>query len=58
MRASIHTMGGFSAHADQGNLLDWFSVVAPSKPRTIVTHGEDRLEKHCQNESIQVLIES
>jgi metallo-beta-lactamase family protein len=51
-------MGGFSAHADQGNLLDWFSVVAPSKPRTIVTHGEDRLEKHCQNESIQVLIES
>jgi len=35
-------MGGFSAHADQSNLLDWFSVVAPSKPRTIITHGEDR----------------
>ena len=42
VRASIHTMGGFSAHADQSNLLDWFSVVAPSKPRTIITHGEDR----------------
>ena len=42
VRASIHTMGGFSAHADQANLLDWFSMVAPSKPRTIITHGEDR----------------
>lgn len=42
VRASVHTMGGFSAHADQKGLLDWFSVVAPSKPRTIITHGEDR----------------
>ncbi len=42
VRASIHTMGGFSAHADQSGLLDWFSRIAPSKPRTIITHGEDR----------------
>ena len=42
VRASIHTMGGFSAHADQGGLLDWFSTLAPSRPRTIITHGEDR----------------
>ena len=42
VRASIHTMGGFSAHADQNDLLHWYSVVAPSKPRTIITHGEDR----------------
>jgi metallo-beta-lactamase family protein len=42
VRASIHTMGGFSAHADQSGLLDWFSRVAPSQPRTIITHGEDR----------------
>ena len=42
VRASIHTMGGFSAHAGQSDLLDWFSVVAPSRPRTIITHGEDR----------------
>jgi len=45
VRASIHTMGGFSAHADQNGLLDWFSVMAPSKPRTIITHGEDRARK-------------
>jgi metallo-beta-lactamase family protein len=42
VRASIHTMGGFSAHADQTGLLDWFSTLAPSRPRTIITHGEDR----------------
>ncbi|HEU4434233.1 MAG TPA: MBL fold metallo-hydrolase [Pyrinomonadaceae bacterium] len=42
VRASIHTMGGFSAHADQKGLLDWFEVMAPSRPRTIITHGEDR----------------
>jgi metallo-beta-lactamase family protein len=35
-------MGGFSAHADQKGLLEWFGAVAPSKPRTIITHGEDR----------------
>ena len=42
VRASIHTMGGFSAHAGQNDLLDWFGAVAPSRPRTIITHGEDR----------------
>jgi metallo-beta-lactamase family protein len=42
VRATISTMGGFSAHADQKGLLDWYSVMAPSKPRTIITHGEDR----------------
>ena len=42
VRASIHTMGGFSAHADQNGLLEWFSTLAPSRPRTIITHGEDR----------------
>ena len=42
VRASIHTMGGFSAHADQKGLLEWYGVMAPSRPRTIITHGEDR----------------
>jgi len=42
VRARIHTMGGFSAHAGQKDLLTWFSAVAPSKPRVILTHGEDK----------------
>lgn len=45
VRASIHTMGGFSAHADQTGLFDWFSTIAESRPRTIITHGEDRARK-------------
>jgi metallo-beta-lactamase family protein len=27
---------------DQNGLLDWYSVMAPSRPRTIITHGENR----------------
>jgi metallo-beta-lactamase family protein len=42
VRATVSTMGGFSAHADQKGLLDWVGAVAPSRPRLIVTHGEDR----------------
>ncbi len=45
VRASIHTMGGLSAHAGQDDLLNWFSAVAPSRPRVIITHGEDRARK-------------
>jgi metallo-beta-lactamase family protein len=44
-RASIHTLGGFSAHAGQSDLLDWFAAVAPSRPRVIITHGENRARK-------------
>ncbi len=45
VRAAIHTMGGFSAHAGQSDLLKWFDSVAPSRPRPIITHGEDQARK-------------
>jgi metallo-beta-lactamase family protein len=41
VRAQVHTLSGFSAHAGQKDLVNWFSVVAPSKPRVVLTHGED-----------------
>lgn len=41
MRAQIHTLNGFSAHAGQTDLLKWFSYLAPSKPKVVITHGED-----------------
>jgi metallo-beta-lactamase family protein len=41
VKAQIHTLGGFSAHAGQTDLLTWFSSIAPCKPRVILTHGED-----------------
>jgi metallo-beta-lactamase family protein len=41
VKAKVHTLGGFSAHAGQTDLLKWFSAIAPSKPRVVLTHGED-----------------
>jgi len=41
VRAKVHTLNGFSAHAGQTDLLNWFSYLAPSKPSVVLTHGED-----------------
>jgi metallo-beta-lactamase family protein len=41
LRAQIHTLNGFSAHAGQTDLLAWFDPIAASRPRLILTHGED-----------------
>jgi metallo-beta-lactamase family protein len=41
VRARIHTLGGFSAHAGQTGLLNWVAPLAPSKPTVFLTHGED-----------------
>jgi metallo-beta-lactamase family protein len=41
VRAQVHTLGGFSAHAGQTDLLTWFEALAPAKPRVVLTHGED-----------------
>lgn len=45
VRAKIHTLNGFSAHAGQTDLLKWFSYLAPSKPQVVITHGEDEPRK-------------
>src|SRR5262245_49785660 len=45
VKAEVHTLGGFSAHAGQTDLLTWFSAIAPSKPRVVLTHGEDNQRK-------------
>jgi metallo-beta-lactamase family protein len=41
VKAQIHSLGGFSAHAGQTDLLKWFADVAPVKPRVVLTHGEN-----------------
>jgi len=41
VRAKVNTLGGFSAHADQSDLLKWFTPLAASRPQIILTHGED-----------------
>ncbi len=41
VRASIHTLGGFSAHADKTELLTWISKFKNS-PEIFIVHGEER----------------
>ena len=41
VRATIHTLGGFSAHAGQSELLRWATPLVKYSPRVYLTHGED-----------------
>ena len=45
VKASVHTLGGFSAHAGQTGLLKWLGSMADRRPRVFLTHGEDRARK-------------
>jgi metallo-beta-lactamase family protein len=40
VRARIFTIGGFSAHADQKELLDWLQTFA-NKPEVFIVHAEE-----------------
>lgn len=40
VRAQVHTLGGFSAHAGQSELIDWLAPMTAHAPQVIVTHGE------------------
>ena len=40
VRASIHTIGGLSAHADQAALLEWMGYLQEPPRQTFVVHGE------------------
>lgn len=42
VRAQIHTLGGFSAHAGQSALLQWASNFQHPPPHFILNHGEDK----------------
>jgi metallo-beta-lactamase family protein len=38
--AKVFTIGGFSAHADQKDLLDWVAHFDEARPKVFVVHGE------------------
>lgn len=40
IRAKVYTIGGFSAHADQKELLEWLETLT-NKPKVFITHGEE-----------------
>lgn len=39
--ARIHTLGGFSAHADQQGLIDWYGYFK-TRPPLVLVHGENK----------------
>jgi metallo-beta-lactamase family protein len=44
VRAKVHVLDGFSAHAGHAELLDWFGSIeghGGRPPRVVLTHGED-----------------
>jgi metallo-beta-lactamase family protein len=42
VNAHVHTLGGFSAHADQKGLLGWLSHFRNPKLEVFVNHGEEK----------------
>jgi metallo-beta-lactamase family protein len=40
IRSRVYTIGGFSAHADQGELIEWLSTFM-NKPKVFIVHGEE-----------------
>ncbi len=45
VRAHIHTLGGFSAHADQKGLLEWLSHFRNPDLQVFVNHGEEKISE-------------
>jgi metallo-beta-lactamase family protein len=57
VKATVHTIGGLSAHADQDGLVDWYRRFE-NRPRVVLVHGEleametlaQRLHRDCRAE--------
>ena len=41
VRARVETLGGFSAHADEAELLSWASRIPGPSRKWLVNHGEE-----------------
>jgi metallo-beta-lactamase family protein len=44
VRAKVHTIGGLSAHAGQGELVRWYDHIA-GRPPLVLVHGERRAQQ-------------
>lgn len=42
VKASIHTLGGFSAHASQTQLIEWVNNFNKPHPKLYLVHGEEK----------------
>ena len=42
VKAQVATINGYSGHAGQSELVQWFESLADARPRLILTHGEEK----------------
>lgn len=49
VRAKIHTLGGFSAHADMQDLMYWVSAFGHNLKKVFVVHGDEDIEQDFAN---------
>ena len=48
VRAQVHTLGGFSAHASQSQLIHWLSNFKEKRPQLFLVHGEEGAKQALQ----------
>jgi metallo-beta-lactamase family protein len=58
VKASIHTLGGFSAHAGQQQLIDWVMRFHKPRPKTYLVHGEPQAKTALQRKLADLRLES
>lgn len=49
VNAKIHTLGGFSAHADRDGLIEWMGGIKNPDCKVFVVHGEEEASKNFSN---------
>jgi metallo-beta-lactamase family protein len=52
VKAKIHTIGGFSGHADQSELLNWLGPQVHENLTTVLVHGEEKASLDFQKKLI------
>ncbi|MBJ3785813.1 MBL fold metallo-hydrolase RNA specificity domain-containing protein [Devosia sediminis] len=51
VRATVRSMGNYSAHADHSELMDWIAERLPAHGALFLTHGEDE-ERHALRDAL------
>lgn len=49
IKAKIHSIGGYSAHADQQNLIDFVTGIPESPKQVRIVHGDEEAKQTLQN---------
>ena len=58
VNATIHTLGGFSAHASQSQLLSWVRNFKKPYPKVFLVHGEDEAKEVLHAELVKEEMEA